>query len=255
MDERKRVRVLDILVDVIDMDIAIDRVESWIRQRKKSYICVVPVSTIVEAVDDKDYRRIINNADMVTPDGMPIVWSGRFKGHSKIKRVCGPDFMKKICKDPCLAHWKHFFLGTTPATLKRLERKLRQWNPDIQVCGSYAPPVDEKARAEDESIIAQINGVQPDILWVGMGAPKQDYWMKLNRERLDVPVMIGVGAAFDFLAGVKPRAPEWMQRIGMEWFFRLCCEPRRLWRRYVIGNARFCFEMFKEIFRLRNVKS
>lgn len=249
--ERQRVKILDALVDVLTMDSAINCIESWINKKKKKYVCVAPVSTIVQMLDHKDYCQIVNHADMVTPDGMPIVWVAKAKGHKGISRVCGPDMMTRICVDPCLAHWRHFFFGATTETLELLRKRLKILNPDLKVCGSYAPPFRDRAVKEDDAVIQLINDAQPDILWVGIGSPKQDYWMALNRDRLDAPVIVGIGAAFDFLAGVKPRAPEWMQQIGMEWFFRLCCEPRRLWRRYMIGNSKFLYELLKEALGFR----
>lgn len=249
--ERKRVKILDVLIDAINMDQAIQRISEWIDTKRKSYVCVAPVATVVSALDDDKYLEVLNHADMVTPDGMPIVWVGRAKGYREMGRVCGPDMMKKICIDPCLSHCRHFFFGATDQTLHELQEQLRKWNPDIKICGAIAPPFRDKAQVEDDDVVGRINHAQPDILWVGIGAPKQDYWMALNRDRIDAPVLVGIGAAFDFLAGNKPRAPKWMQKIGMEWFFRLCCEPRRLWRRYVIGNTRFCFEFLKEVLGLR----
>lgn len=249
--QRKRIKILDALVDVLTMGSAINRIESWINEKKKKYVCVAPVSTIVDAIDNEKYRQVVNNADMVIPDGMPIVWIAKAKGQKEIGRVYGPDMMKRICVDPCLAHWRHFFFGATSETLELLRKRLKIVNPDIKICGSYAPPFRDRAVKEDDSIIQMINDAQPDIVWVGIGAPKQDYWMVLNRDQLNVPVIIGIGAAFDFLAGLKPMAPEWVQQIGMEWFFRLCCEPRRLWRRYVIGNSKFLFELLKELIGVR----
>jgi len=250
--ERKRVKVLDVNVDVVDMDRAIERIGRWIEERRKAYVCVVPVSSIVAAMDDPAYQAILEEADMVTPDGMPVVWVARAKGAKGIARVCGPDLMKRIFADPCLAHWGHFFFGATEATLKQMEKRLRMLNPDIKIAGTMAPPFRDAAVVESPEVIEEINRARPDILWVGIGSPKQDFWMKAHRLRLNVPVIIGVGAAFDFLAGNKPRAPKWMQRVGLEWLFRLCCEPRRLMSRYVIGNSRFCMELILDVLNLRN---
>jgi N-acetylglucosaminyldiphosphoundecaprenol N-acetyl-beta-D-mannosaminyltransferase len=250
-EQRQRIKILDILVDVLTLEKAVYRIEQWVKQRHKAYVCVAPVSTVVEAIDDTDYRRIINNADMVTPDGMPVVWTARLKGQKEIRRVYGPDLMRLICEDPCLSHLKHFFLGATNETLSLLQECLREKNPDIQIMGVFAPPFLKQAQREEKAVIDRINQSGADILWVGLGSPKQDYWISLHRNLLDIPVIIGIGAAFDFLAGVKPQAPVWMRQCGLEWLFRLCCEPRRLWRRYLIGNIRFLWESGKEFLRMR----
>jgi len=249
--QRQRLKILDILIDVIDMEQAIARIGRWIAQCRKVYICVAPVSTVMSAVDDDNYRKVVNQADLVTPDGMPLVWIARARGQRAIGRVCGPDLMRQICTDPCLAHWRHFFYGSTSRTLEELQRQLCEWNPDIKICGAVSPPFREEAQKEDPNVIEQINAARADIVWVGLGAPKQDVWMALNRDALEAPVLIGIGAAFDFLAGIKSRAPRWMQRAGLEWLFRLWCEPRRLWRRYVIGNTRFCWELLKNWMGIR----
>lgn len=249
--QRQRLKILDIWIDVIDMEQAIARIGRWIAQCRKAYICIAPVSTVMSAVDDDNYRKVVNQADLVTPDGMPLVWIARARGRRAIRRVCGPDLMRKICTDPCLAHWRHFFYGATPETLERLQDQLKAGNPDIKICGAVSPPFRKEAQKEAANVIEQINAARPDIVWVGLGSPKQDLWMALNRDALEAPVLIGIGAAFDFLAGIKSRAPRWMQRAGLEWLFRLGCEPRRLWRRYVIGNTRFCFELVKNLCGLR----
>ncbi|HSV43699.1 MAG TPA: WecB/TagA/CpsF family glycosyltransferase, partial [Candidatus Bathyarchaeia archaeon] len=249
------VKVLDVNVDVIDMDTAIERIGQWIEERRKAYVCVAPVATVVRAIDDQDYQKILEEADMVTPDGMPVVWVARAKGAKEIERVCGPDLIQRVCSDPCLTHWRHFFFGATPSTLEQMEKRLRMLNPDIKIAGTMAPPFRDEAVLESPEVIEEINRARPDILWVGMGSPKQDFWMKVNRPRLDAPVIIGIGAAFDFLAGNKPRAPKWMQRVGLEWLFRLGCEPRRLMSRYVIGNSRFCMEVMLDFLNLRNKRT
>ncbi len=249
-EQRRRVKILDILVDVLTLDKAVLTIFQWVRERRKVYICVAPVSTVMTAVDNLEYRDIVNNAAMVTADGMPLVWASHVKGIKDLQRVCGPDLMMKICADSSLS-LRHCFYGSTDEVLMMLQKKLQEQNPDIQIVGAYAPSFSTQRQQEDQVFIDQINQVRPDILWVGLGSPKQDYWMHQHRDILDVPVMIGVGAAFDFLAGIKPRAPQWMQRCGLEWLFRLSCEPRRLWRRYLVGNVRFMWEALKAMTGMR----
>jgi len=250
-EERKRVPVLGVAVDDIDMSSTLSRIRRWIHERAGVRICVAPVSTIVEASEDPEYQALVNGADLVVPDGMPVVWAARTKGARQVKRVCGPDLMRTICTDYSFTHVRHFFYGADQDTLDLLQSRLRDLNPEINICGAIAPPYFPEAVPESDEVIAKINAAEADIVWVGLGAPKQDLWAELHRDRLEAPVLIGIGAAFDFLSGVKPRAPRWMQACGLEWLFRLCCEPRRLWRRYLIGNTRFCWEIGKELFGMR----
>jgi len=247
--ERKTVSVLGTHVDALTFEQALERIEAWVREKAKTYVCIAPVSTLVTALDNERYQAVLNNADMVTPDGVPVVWIAHWRGYKDVERVCGPDLMWRICTDPCMTHLRHFFLGTTPDTLEQLEGRLKHMNADVNIAGMYAPPFYDKACLASEDLVRMVNRAEPDILWVGMGSPKQDFWMQMNREQFDAPVMIGSGAAFDFLSGVKMRAPKWMQRCGLEWFFRLCAEPRRLWRRYVVGNSRFIFELTREFLK------
>ena len=180
---------------------------------------------------------------MVTPDGMPLVWIAKSRGFKNIARTYGPELMESLC---CSGRYRHFFYGGTGECLNRLENKLKQRNPQMNIAGRISPPFCEQSEAELRLDIEKINSVKPDILWVGLGSPKQDFWMHKNRDKLNVPVIIGVGAAFDFLSGMKKQAPSWVRHSGLEWLFRLCAEPRRLWRRYLIGNTLFLFLLIKE---------
>ena len=209
------------------------------------YVCVAPVSTVIDSQDSTQYRNIINGAGMSTPDGMPLVWLGKLKGNSLIERTYGPDLMLKFCELSQEKGYKHFFYGGTTETTQQLVLKLRKKFPDLKIAGNFVPPFRRVGEQEDASVLEQINEASPDILWVGLGSPKQDYWMHNHRDKLNVPVMVGVGAAFDFLAGTKKQAPVWMRKLGLEWLFRLCCEPRRLWKRYLIGNTRFIYLLMK----------
>ena len=244
----KRYNLLGVSVSVTDVDRAYQTITRWIDRRDKQYICVCPVSTIVDCQKDERYKTIVNHAGMVTPDGMPVMWMGRLKGHPDIRRTYGPDLMRTVCRLGQERGIKHFFYGGTEETNARLVEQLKTEYPAIQIAGSYAPPFLACGELEKEVVLERIRQVRPDILWIGLGSPKQDYWMANHRERLDVPVLVGVGAAFDFLAGVKPQAPPWMQKSGLEWLFRLGSEPRRLWKRYLFGNTVFVFLILKESF-------
>ena len=231
--------VLGAEISAVNLDIAAQAIGGMIARREKGYVCVAPVSTVVDAHRSQEYRAIVNSAALTTPDGMPIVWLGRRQGHVGVRRTYGPDLMFRLCDAGREAGWRHFFYGGTAEVCAKLVQRFKNKFPDLVVAGTYAPPYVPKAERVAPEIIRALNDSRADILWVGLGSPKQDYWMSIHRPLLDVPVMIGIGAAFDFHAGVKPQAPLWMQRSGLEWLFRLCCEPRRLWKRYLIGNALF----------------
>ena len=241
------VDIIGIHVSAINLNLACRAMEEWIRSRQKIYACVVPVSTVVECQNDQDYKEVVNGADMATPDGMPMVLLGKLKGHKNMARTYGPDLMLDFCKISQEKGYTHYFYGATADTLRLLEVKLKEKFPRLSIVGKYSPPFCALPENEDKEIVEEINRRNPDVLWVGLGSPKQDFWMRAHRERLNVPVMIGVGAAFDFVAGTKPQAPRWMRGLGLEWFFRLCCEPRRLWRRYLIGNTKFIYFLLRDM--------
>ncbi len=240
------VDILGVNVSAINLDMAEGIVDDFVTHRKQGYVCVCPVSTIMECVKFKAYREVVNGADVVTPDGMPTVWIGRARGFKDMDRVYGPDLMQRICQTSQSKGYKHYFYGASSEALKALTQRLNRDYPHLQVCGQYSPPFRALSADEKNEIIDEIKRAEPDILWVGLGSPKQDFWMREHRSLLDVPLMIGVGAAFDFLSGNKPQAPKWVQRSGLEWLFRLCCEPRRLWRRYLLGNTVFVYLLIKE---------
>ena len=241
--------ILGVNIAVTNLQKACQTIEEWIRDRKNTYVCIAPVATIVSSQEDEEYRQIINRSGMNTPDGMPLVWLGKMKGHKDIDRTYGPDLILKFCELSQEKGYKHYFYGGTPETNQLLISKLHERFPDLNIAGYFAPPFRDACDREDASVLEQINSARPDILWVGLGSPKQDYWMYNHRDSLDVPVIVGVGAAFDFLAGVKKQAPLWMRRSGLEWFFRLCSEPKRLWKRYLIGNIKFIYLITRDLIR------
>lgn len=231
--------ILGVKITVTNIPQATATIGAWIKQRLRTYVCVAPVATIMDCQRDEAYRQVVNNAGMVTPDGMPVVWLGQRQGHDVLARTYGPDLMLSLCEHGQDYGYRHYFYGGTEATNIKLMDELTKRFAQIKIVGHYAPPFRPVHSQEEKEILDQINDVTPDILWVGLGAPKQDFWMAQHRDQLQAPIMIGVGAAFDFIAGEKKQAPRWMQRSGLEWLFRLGCEPRRLWRRYLLGNAHF----------------
>lgn len=214
-------------------------IDQLIRAKKSSYITYTNVHVVVTAKKNKKLQKAINSADMVSPDGMPLVKLGKAAGATCIEKCSGPDMMLKIIENGLDRGYKHYFYGSTDETLNELSKQLKLKYPTIHICGTYSPPFRQLTEEEDQKIIDNINDVSPDCLWVGLGAPKQELWMYHHRGRLKQGVMLGVGAAFDFHAGLLKRAPLWMQKYGLEWLYRLFQEPKRLFRRYFETNLLF----------------
>lgn len=238
--------ILNVGISAIDMNDARSLIENAIMKRQKEYICVCPVSTIMECKRDKMVLESVNSASLAAPDGMPSVWIGRMLGYKNIKRVYGPELMQEICDVSEKNGYKIFFYGSSANILNKLKEKLNKKYPALVISGAYSPPFRQLTKEEDDKIVEEINNKHPDIIWVGLGSPKQDLWMYQHRDRINAPLMIGVGAAFDFLSGVKPQAPRWIRNNGFEWLFRLITEPNRLWRRYLIDNPLFIYYIVVE---------
>jgi len=204
----------------------------------------------MESFDSPDFRRVLLEADLVTPDGMPVVWSLRLTGDRRATRVYGPDLTLLILEAAAREGLPVGFYGASPATLGKLAARLTRRFPALHISCLHAPPFRPLTPEEDERAVMEIENSRTRILFVGLGAPKQERWMAAHRGRIPA-VMIGVGAAFDFHAGTKPQAPRWMQRAGLEWLFRLSAEPRRLAPRYLRQNPRFLVLFARELLRLR----
>lgn len=250
--EPPRVNILGVGVSAINMTMALEIIEGWISRREHHYVCVTGVHGVMESQRDEELRRIHNQAGLVTPDGMPLVWLSRLKGFRHVDRVYGPDLMLALCERSVTRGYRHFFYGGAEGVPEQLAEVLQRRFPGLQVVGTYSPPFRPLTPEEDEQVVQMINKANPDIVWVGLSTPKQERWMAAHVNRLTAPVLIGVGAAFDFLSGRKPQAPRWMQRAGLEWFFRLLTEPRRLWRRYLINNPLFVMLVVLEALGLRS---
>ena len=245
------VNILGVRVSPINMRQALDTIDTWIEQRAAHYVCVTGVHGVMESWDQPSLRDIHNAAGLVTPDGMPLVWLSRLLGHRQTDRVYGPDLMLALCEASVDRGYRHFFYGGAEDVPGRLAARLQERFPGLQVAGTYSPPFRALTPEEDADVVRMINAAQPDVVWVGLSTPKQETWMFEHQGRLEAPVMIGVGAAFDFHAGLKRQAPRWMQRSGTEWLFRLLSEPRRLWRRYLKNNPRFVFLILLQLLGLR----
>jgi N-acetylglucosaminyldiphosphoundecaprenol N-acetyl-beta-D-mannosaminyltransferase len=227
-----RVNILGVRVSAINMTQALAAVEAWIARRERQYVCVTPAHVVMDGYWNPEVRGWINRAGMATPDGMGIVWLLKAKGHRSVSRVYGPDLMLALCEEGLAKGRRHFFYGGEPGVLDALSARLARRLPGLMVTGTFSPPFRPSTPEEDAAVIRRINDSNADILWIGIGSPRQEQWMAEHLGKVDIPVMIGVGAAFDFLSGRKRQAPRWVQRAGLEWLFRLVNEPRRLWRRY-----------------------
>jgi N-acetylglucosaminyldiphosphoundecaprenol N-acetyl-beta-D-mannosaminyltransferase len=235
-----RCDVLGVGVSAVNMPLAIAQIQSWIHHREQNYVCITGVHGVMESQRDDDLKRIHNEAGMVTPDGMPMVWINRLRGNSHVGRVYGPDLMLELCQRSVDRGYRHFFFGGGNGVAEKLAAKLAERFPGLRVAGTYTPPFGPVSEEEDQRIVQTINRSGADIVWIGLSTPKQERWMSEHLGRIHAPVMIGVGAAFDFHAGLKAQAPRWMQRTGLEWFYRLLTEPKRLWKRYLVNNPLFC---------------
>ncbi len=243
----ERVNVLGVGLSVLNLDFALAAVARALASKTKGYVCVTGVHGVMEAQRDPALRAILNRAYLNTPDGMPMVWTGRLRGHREMGRVYGPDLMNLICETSCQTGWTHFFYGGGEGVAGELQRRLMARFPRLQVVGIYTPPFRPLTADEEADLARQVTAVRPDILWVGLSTPKQERFMAQHWQRLDATLFFGVGAAFDFHAGRMRQAPRWMQRSGLEWFFRLCSEPRRLWRRYLRNNPAFAWRILCQL--------
>ncbi len=217
---------------------AVTRIIEWARRRESRYVCVANVHMVMEAHDDPRFREVVNSADFVTSDGMPLVWALRAKGCKGAERVYGPDLTPAVCAAAAAAEIPVGFFGGTPEAREAMVARLTRSFPSLRVAYSHSPPFRAPSLTEEDAIVEEINASGAAILFVGLGCPKQERWMARHRDRLSC-VSVGVGAAFDFIGGRKRKAPAFLQRIGLEWLFRLLSEPRRLWKRYLYHNPRF----------------
>jgi N-acetylglucosaminyldiphosphoundecaprenol N-acetyl-beta-D-mannosaminyltransferase len=240
----ERVNVLGVGISVINLPTALTAIGDAVCARRKGYICVTGVHGVMEAQEDAALRHILNQAFLCTPDGMPMVWMGWLRGHREMSRVYGPDLMLEVCAWSETSGCRHFFFGGAPGVAEQLHDNLTKRFPKLQVVGCYTPPFRALNAGEQMQLQETIRASRPDILWVGLSTPKQEKFMAEFLPRLDVTLMVGVGAAFDFHSGRVKQAPRWMQRSGLEWFFRLYCEPKRLWKRYLKNNPVFAWKIF-----------
>lgn len=249
----QQVSILGMRVDGTSYDDAASRVIDWARRGESRYVCVATVNNVMESYDSAEFRRITNSADLVTPDGMPLVWGLRMLGVRSATRVYGPDLTPHVLAAAERESVPVGFYGGSADVLEKLLAVVKNRRPRLKVAYAWSPPFRALTPEEDDRVVREINASGARILFVGISSPKQDRWMAAHRGRIGA-VMLGVGAAFDFLAGVKPQAPRWMQNAGLEWLFRLITEPRRLWRRYLRHNPRFVFLFGLQVLGLREFR-
>jgi N-acetylglucosaminyldiphosphoundecaprenol N-acetyl-beta-D-mannosaminyltransferase len=235
---RHRVPVIGVQVDVLSWDAAISRISTWGRAHESRYVCFSNVHSAVTAAFDTRFHQIVSDSDMCTPDGAPVTWMIRQLGAPEQRRLNGPDLMWRYFAEEAPKSGKVYFYGATHKALELLRLRVEREFPGLEVVGTHSPPFRSISAAEDTADTAKINESGAHVVFVGLGCPKQEAWMAEHRGRINA-VMIGVGAAFDFHSGLQQRAPYWMQHNGLEWIYRLCHEPRRLWRRYLFTNIPF----------------
>jgi N-acetylglucosaminyldiphosphoundecaprenol N-acetyl-beta-D-mannosaminyltransferase len=249
-----RVNVLGVGLSALNLDLAVAAVAAALEQKTKGYVCVTGVHGVSEAQNDPALRRILNQALLNTPDGVPMVWMGRLQGASHMGRVYGPDLMLRVCELACARGFTHFLYGGAPGVAEELKRRLEQRFPGLKIVGTYTPPFRPLTSQEEDDLARQVAALKPDILWVGLSTPKQERFMAQYFQRLEATLFFGVGAAFDFHAGRVRQAPRWMQRSGLEWLFRLGCEPRRLWKRYLKNNPLFILRALGQLTGLKRYR-
>lgn len=246
---RKRVPVLGSGIDAVTLEEALDRVAGWAQRRESRYVTLCNVHVVVTARTDPAFGQALRDCDLALPDGMPVAWTMRRKGAQGQKRLGGPDFMLSCCARAEALGIPVYFYGSTQQTLDALAARLHADYPALRFGGVYSPPFRPQTEAELDADIKAINDSGAGYVFIGLGCPKQELWMRKNRERIHA-VLLGVGAGFDFAAGLKARAPLWMQRTGLEWLHRLSQEPGRLWRRYAVTNSLFVYHSLRELLRL-----
>jgi N-acetylglucosaminyldiphosphoundecaprenol N-acetyl-beta-D-mannosaminyltransferase len=256
MERIDTVTVLGVPVAQVTYGQAVERILAWAESRGSRARSVIAANThvLTEAVLRAEYGRAVVNSDMIVPDGMPLVWGSRLLGGAVRRRCYGPELMRRTLAKAEERDIRHYLYGSTESTVSRLAAQIRDRWPGTQIAGMASPPFGEMVEETETAHVEKINASGAGIVWVGMGCPKQELWMDTFRDRLTAGVVLGVGAAFDFLSGTKPGAPQWVQDAGLEWCFRLRTEPRRLWRRYLFRNPLFVALFVGQLLGVRKLK-
>ncbi len=248
----RSVEILDVPLALTDYRSMIGLMDELVASRQRGYVCVANVHSVMASKEDPELEAALLGSSVNVPDGQPLVWAINLLGHSLADRVYGPELMWRSCEHAARTGQRlYLYGGRNQGALVQLALNLRQSHPGLKIVGGYSPPHRPLTDEETDAVIAEINHARPDVVWVGIGVPKQEKWMAEMRPHLDAPLLLGVGAAFDFHAGLVPQAPNWLQRAGMEWAFRLAQEPRRLWKRYLKYNPRFVLAFAAQLSRHR----
>jgi len=243
--------VLGVPLALTDYGRTMDWMDAMVKSRQRGYVTAAAVHLVMVAQEDPETRQAVLDATLAVPDGQPLVWALRALGHDS-SRVYGPELMARYCARSATTGTRmYLYGGRNQGALVQLALNLRRRHPGLQIVGGYSPPFRPPTAAESEWVASDINSSRADLVWVGTGQPKQEKWMADMRPRLEPPLLVGVGAAFDFHAGLVPQAPQWMQGVGLEWSYRLAHEPRRLWRRYARYNPRFVGGFASQYLRAR----
>jgi N-acetylglucosaminyldiphosphoundecaprenol N-acetyl-beta-D-mannosaminyltransferase len=242
--------LLGVPLALTDYERTMDWMDAAIAERRREYVCVAAVHTVMACAEDPELRKAVLGSSLTVPDGQPLVWAMNALGHDLPSRVYGPELMARHCERSARTGARLFLYGgRNQGALVQLALNLRTQYPGLKIVGGYAPPFRPLDPDEEAAVAAEINRSGADVVWVGIGVPKQEKWMAAMRARLDAPVLVGVGAAFDFHAGLTAQAPNWIQSLGLEWLFRLATEPRRLWKRYLRYNPRFVAGFLRQFLR------
>jgi N-acetylglucosaminyldiphosphoundecaprenol N-acetyl-beta-D-mannosaminyltransferase len=246
--QMEKFKLLNIPISSLSMDATVSQVCNWAKERTQTrLVTFTTVHMLVEGTKDKSFLRLLNDVDLNCPDGMPLVWLGRILGgKTGTTRVCGPEFLPKLCSSTEARGFKHFFYGGADGVAEETIQNLKAKNPDLEVVGSYTPPFRKLTQEEDAQIVDMINSSGADFVWVCLGCPKQERWIHEHRDQLKAPVLLAVGMAFDIAAGRKKRAPAVLRKTGLEWLHRLFQEPGRLWKRYLVYNTLFIYALFEQ---------
>ncbi len=240
--------VVGIPLGLVDYDASLDWIDAMVAARQRGYVCVCNVHAVMAAAEDPALRDALMGSSLNVPDGQPLVWALNMLGQSLDDRVYGPELMARYCARAAGSGQRmYLYGGRNQGALVQLALNLRQRYPGVRIVGGYSPPHRPLTQEEREAVTKEINGSRADVVWVGIGVPKQEKWMADMRDQLEAPVLVGVGAAFDFHAGLVPQAPPWLQESGLEWAYRLAHEPRRLWRRYTRYNPRFVGALARQL--------
>jgi N-acetylglucosaminyldiphosphoundecaprenol N-acetyl-beta-D-mannosaminyltransferase len=245
--KKERAQVLGTGISVTNMADTLAILGKWVAAGIKQYVCVTTVHGVMESYHDPKLRQIYNESGLSVPDGMPLVWAGKIYGNKQMGRVYGPDLMLEMCRISVQRRFTHFLYGGNVGVAEKLKENLEKRFPGIAIVGTFTPPFRPLNAKEEEDLKRQVAACRPDLFWVGLGTPKQERFMGNYLPSLDTRVMLGVGAAFDIHSGRFKDPPDWIKMSGMQWFYRLCLEPRRLWRRHLTHNPAFVSKFLHQV--------